>query len=248
MQLFSYGLIAFVSVLLSGMLLLVIKIPRNPLRLLLAFSGAFLFAMSLLHLIPELYEADSSHNIGIWILAGFLIQLLLEYVSEGIEHGHVHLHAHDHDHDAHGHAKVPFGIVFGLCLHSLLEGMPLGVQSSDTDIFPPFLTGIVLHNIPIAIAFMGLLLHIGHSKTKAFLLLGLFALMTPLGMLASHFIGTQMQGDLRPYFNIVTAVVVGIFLHISTTILFESTENHRFNLYKFVSILIGVAAAWLLTH
>lgn len=241
-----YGLIAFVSVLLSGAVLLFVKIPRNPMRLLLAFSGAFLFAISMLHLIPELYENGKS-NIGIWILAGFLIQLLLEYVSEGIEHGHVHMHDHGHHHGKEK-ARIPFGVVFGLCLHSLLEGMPLGIETADSKIFPPFLTGIVLHNIPIAIAFMGLLLHLGNSKTKAFLLLGLFALMAPLGMLASHFIGGQMQGDLQPYFNIVTGIVVGIFLHISTTILFESTENHRFNAMKFVSILVGVAVAWLITR
>ena len=245
-MLFTYGLIAFVSIMFSGAILLAIKIPRNPMRLLLAFSGAFLFAMSLLHLIPELYESGNA-NIGIWILAGFLIQLLLEYVSEGIEHGHVHIH--EHDHHKHNHAaKIPFGVVFGLCLHSLLEGMPLGIETGNSKVFPPFLTGIVLHNIPIAIAFMGLLLHLGHSKIKAFLLLGLFALMTPVGMLTSYFIGTQLQGDLQPYFNIVTGIVVGIFLHISTTILFESTENHRFNAMKFISILFGAAVAWLIIH
>jgi zinc and cadmium transporter len=247
MLLFTYGIIAFVSVMLSGMVLLVVKIPRNPLRLILAFSGAFLFAISLLHLIPELYQSGEA-NIGIWILAGFLVQLLLEYVSEGIEHGHVHLHAHEHEHDSHGHIRIPYGVVFGLCLHSLLEGMPLGIETDDPKIFPPFLTGIVLHNIPIAIAFTGLLLHMGHSKVKSFLLLGLFAVMTPLGMLASHFIGENLTGDLQPYFTAVTGVVVGIFLHISTTILFESTENHRFNAIKFVSILFGVAAAWLITR
>ncbi|HLG03588.1 MAG TPA: ZIP family metal transporter, partial [Bacteroidia bacterium] len=204
MLLVKYGLIAFISVLLSGMILLVVKIPRNPLRLLLAFSGAFLFAISLLHLIPELYGAgEENHNhplhsateTGIWILVGFLIQLLLEYISEGIEHGHVHLHAHEHEVNKHGHARIPLGVVSGLCLHSFLEGMPLGVETDDPKIFPPFLTGIVLHNIPIAIAFIGLLLHMGHSKPSAFLLLGLFAIMTPAGMLASNFIGDQLQGD-----------------------------------------------------
>lgn len=245
MELLKYGSIAFVSVILSGALLLVMTIPRNAMRLLLAFSGAFLFAISMLHLIPELYASHAA-NIGLWILVGFLIQLLLEYLSEGIEHGHIHMHGKDDAHLHHLGAKIPFGVVIGLCLHSFLEGMPLGIETSNPKIFPPFLTGIVLHNIPIAIAFMGLLLHLGHSKSKAFSLLGIFALMTPLGMLASHFIGMQLQGDLAPYFSAVTGVVVGIFLHISTTILFESTENHRFNALKFVTILLGVAAAWLL--
>jgi zinc and cadmium transporter len=246
MNLLNYGLIAFISVILSGAILLVIQIPKTPMRLLLAFSGAFLFAISMLHLIPELYASHAVNNIGMWILAGFLVQLLLEYLSQGIEHGHIHKHGKDDAHLDHHGARIPYGVVTGLCLHAFLEGMPLGIETSDPKIFPPFLTGIVLHNIPIAIAFMGLLLHLGHSKGKAFFLLGIFALMTPLGMVASHFIGTQLQGDLAPYFSAVTGVVVGIFLHISTTILFESTENHRFNALKFATILLGVVAAWLL--
>ena len=30
-------------------------------------------------------------------------------------------------------------------------------------------------------------------------------------------------------FNIILAIVVGMFLHISTTIIFETSENHKFN-------------------
>lgn len=97
MILFTYGLIAFVSVLLSGAVLLLVQIPRTPMRLLLAFSGSFLFAISMLHLIPELF-ATNTPNIGMWILVGFLIQLLLEYLSEGMEHGHLHTHGKDDEH------------------------------------------------------------------------------------------------------------------------------------------------------
>lgn len=239
-----YGLIAFISVFGSGLLLLLVKIPRNPMRILLSFSGAFLFAMSLLHLVPELYESAGA-KAGIWILAGFLIQLLLEYVSEGIEHGHVHHHGDDHHH--HHGGKIPAGIVIGLCLHSLLEGMPLGVQTESDVVFTPFLTGIVLHNVPVAVAFMGLLLHYGNSKLKAVIWLIVFAVMTPLGMMIANFAGSQLTGSLEPYFAVVTGIVVGIFLHISTTILFETSENHRFNAIKFVTILVGMLTAWLVT-
>jgi hypothetical protein len=38
---------------------------------------------------------------------------------------------------------------------------------------------------------------------------------------------------------------VGIFLHISTTILFESSENHRFNLIKFLVIILGAGLAFM---
>ncbi|MGL5888775.1 MAG: ZIP family metal transporter [Bacteroidia bacterium] len=257
------AIVILLSALVSGLLMLVFRIPRKPLRLLLAFSGAFLFALSLLHLIPELYEQGGSYT-GLWILAGFLIQVLLEYLTTGVEHGHDHTHshhghaAHDHSHDhahhdhthdhSHVHHIVPVGVLVGLCLHAFLEGMPLGTEVAGESLFPPFVLGIVLHNIPIAIAFAGLMLHIGLNKKRIVLNLLLFAIMTPAGMLTSYFIGMQLSGGLSPYFHAITAVVVGIFLHISTTILFESSENHRFNAIKFFIILLGAGAAWLITQ
>ena len=82
-------------------------------------------------------------------------------------------------------------------------------------------------------------------QTQANLLLWLivFALVTPLGTFTSYAIGQNMLLDLSIYFDKIMAVVIGIFLHISTTILFESSENHRFNLIKFVMILLGAGVA-----
>ena len=37
------------------------------------------------------------------------------------------------------------------------------------------------------------------------------------------------------------AIVIGIFMHISTTILFESEDDHRFPLGKLAAVMIGLA-------
>ena len=42
------------------------------------------------------------------------------------------------------------------------------------------------------------------------------------------------------YSSEITAVIIGVFLHISTIILFESSENHNFNLHKFLAIMTGI--------
>jgi zinc transporter ZupT len=235
------GILIFGTAVLSGIVVLLIQIPRTPLRLLLSFSGAFLFALSLLHLIPELY-ARTNETTGIWILVGFLVQLLMEYFTRGIEHGHDH---HDH---RHARKNGPIVIVLGLCTHAFLEGLPLGIPVVSMQTLSPFVSGIILHNIPISIAFAGMLLHLGLPKKRVIFHLILFAIMTPVGMLASNFIGAQLQGSLAPYFDAVMAIVVGIFLHISTTILFESTENHRFNAMKFGTIILGIVTAWIISH
>jgi len=42
-------------------------------------------------------------------------------------------------------------------------------------------------------------------------------------------------------------VVIGIFLHISTAILFESSEGHRYTPAKIFVLLLGVLAAFVLS-
>lgn len=229
-------LFLILSVILSGLSVLFINISSKYLKLILSFSGAFLFAISMLHLIPEIYSSGTP-NIGVFILIGFFAQILLEFFSEGIEHGHIHVHKHDHAHSA-----FPYAMMIGLSIHSFLEGMPLAGHTASHQ---SLLTGIILHNIPIAMALMTMLLQSNISRQKAVIWLIVFALITPLGSFTSYAIGANMIGNFSAYFDKIMAVVVGIFLHISTTILFESSENHRFNFIKFVVIVMGASLAFI---
>lgn len=256
-------LLLFLLVVLSGLSVFLLKSASpKKIKLLLSFSGSYLLAISLLHLIPEIYRSSTVESfIGIYILLGFFIQILLEYFSKGIEHGHIHLHkphTTEHSHSAsekggiHHHShhsemnlhSFPFAIVASLCIHSFLEGMPLATAVNNGDYFNALLIGIILHNIPISIVLMTLLLQ-AVSKKTALLWLVIFALMLPLGAAFNYFLEGKLMGELLNYNQIILALVVGIFLHISTTILFESSENHRFNLYKFISILIGAGLAFV---
>lgn len=232
----------FASVIISGLSVFLFKLNSKTLKLVLSFSGAFLFAISVLHLIPEIYETETQ-NIGVFILIGFFAQVLMEFFSEGIEHGHIHIHKHHHN-------AFPLSIMLALSVHSFIEGMPLANNMFTNDehhhIGDSLLTGIILHNTPIAIALMSMLLESGIKKSTAIIWLTVFALMTPLGTFTSYLLGSQLP-QLSLYFNRIMAVVVGIFLHISTTILFESSENHRFNLLKFITIILGAMIAFIIS-
>jgi hypothetical protein len=59
--------------------------------------------------------------------------------------------------------------------------------------------------------------------------------MAPMGMFISS------QTILAHYAPQLMALVVGIFMHISTTILFEASDVHRFNFRKLAAIVIGTA-------
>ena len=65
--------------------------------------------------------------------------------------------------------------------------------------------------------------------------------MTPLGTIISN--NVAMVSEYLIYIN---AIVIGIFLHISTTILFESGDGHKFNLNKILAIIVAVAIAYFI--
>lgn len=133
----------------------------------------------------------------------------------------------------------------GLCIHSFLEGMPLVQKFSDGSTQYSLLTGIILHHIPVAIALMSMLIASNISKGGAVFYLLLFAMMAPLGAAVSQAISNNTMQELSGYFGKMMAVVIGIFLHISTTILFESYEEHRFNYLKLLIILLGAGLAMI---
>ena len=64
--------------------------------------------------------------------------------------------------------------------------------------------------------------------------------MTPLGNISGEYLTIFIT-----YKNEITALIIGVFLHISTTILFESSKEHSFNLLKFLSVLLGIIVALL---
>ena len=206
------------------------KKSRN-IQLLLTFSGAYLLAVSVLHLLPELFAHNTSNHIGLYILGGFLLQILLEYFSQGIEHGHFHKSN-----------VIPFSVLISLCLHALLEGIPLGGGhlAHNHNAHNALLTGIVLHKMPVAIVLMTFFLQSNMAKPRAYFYLLLFALMAPLGVWAGSLFTT-----LANYHNEIMAMVIGIFLHISTTILFESSDGHKFSSQKILAIIVGAIIAIL---
>ena len=211
------------SVISGAIIVEVFSIKRSKnIQFLLTFSGTYLLAVSMLHLIPEIFTTNATNNIGLFILAGFLIQILLEYFSQGIEHGHFRKSN-----------TIPFSVLISLCIHAFLEGVPLGGHLHN-NAHNALLTGIVLHKLPVSIVLMSLFLQSSISKRKTYLLLLIFALMSPLGV----FMG-DLFTSLANYQNEIMAIVVGILLYISTTILFEMSDEHKFSIQKIVAIIVG---------
>jgi zinc transporter ZupT len=210
---------------------------RGFVKLFDAFTGAFLLTITCLHLLPELYgqpaaPPQTTRSLGPLILAGFFAQILLDSLSRGVEHGHIHSLP----------GRAPTGVMLGLCLHAFVEALALGdpTQHHDRTSRQMLLWSIVIHNYPVSIALFGMLLHSGMRRNRALAYLATFAAMAPLGLLLSA------HSVLAAYSRHLTALAVGIFMHIATSILFESSDLHRFNRNKTVAILLGTGLGLLL--
>ncbi len=199
---------------------------KSNLKLLLAFSGAFLLSITVFELIPHLYDGLNGKTIGLFIMLGILLQIFLEFFSKGAEHGHIHVHASNN--------LFPWLLFISLSIHAVLEGFPIHGNEN-------LLYGIIIHKLPIVMILTSFFFISSLSNFKTIVFLTLFALMTPLGSYLS-----ENVPFLTDYYTQISALVVGIFLHISTTILFESSEGHKFNFTKLIVILVAIGIAYFI--
>lgn len=218
-------LLPIIAVIVGFIIAYFIKASSNAIKLLLSFSGAFLLSITVFEFLPEVYK-HYNRWIGLLIMAGILLQIFLEFLSKGAEHGHLHYNKEQ--------SNFPITLFISLCIHSLLEGYPIEENHH-------LLIGVVIHKIPIAIIISSFLLTSKLSKVKIGSFLLLFAFMTPLGSFLQQHV--TVLASVEKY---IFALVIGIFLHVSTIILFESSKNHQFNFSKILVIILGVFAAYLL--
>jgi len=211
---------------LVGMVIAYYLAPRTPerVKLILSFSGAFLLGIIILHLMPQVFS-EMNFKAGLWIIAGLILQILLEYLSQGTEHGHTHLKKDN---------KTPIILILSLCIHAFIEGLPLAQE-------PKLVWGIFIHKIPIGMVLFFMVWGSKSNLSSRLLYLFLFTLMSPLGSLTLGYFDTLAAWQIP-----ITALVIGMLLHISTTILFESNQGHSFNLLKLLIILSAFGLSYLI--
>lgn len=191
---------------------------------LLILSAGFLITICLNEVFPEVYHSADS-NIGIWVIAGVLLQMFLENLTKGFEHGHFHHHSEQ--------GILPIALIVGMFIHAFIEGIPL---ANEAKVLSPYLQGIIFHNLPISFILGAFLFKNKKFSTNSWMIIALFALASPMGML----LGRYFNPNLLPYF---LAIVGGIFLHISSVIIFESNKNHNTDWQKIGLVILGVVLA-----
>lgn len=199
-------------------------------KLTLAFSGAFLLSITVFELLPSVYFENMIDNksdqriIGLMIMIGILFQVILEFFSKGAEHGHIDTKKN----------KLPWVLLISLSIHAFVEGFSIRLDQN-------ILYGIFIHKIPIAFIITTFLLSTKIKKYKILLFIFFFSIMTPLGTFISN-----NSDQLLKYSLIIDSLVAGVLLHVSTTILFETSQGHKFNLVKILLITGAIILAYFL--
>ncbi|MBR1851116.1 MAG: hypothetical protein IJ789_07060 [Bacteroidales bacterium] len=207
------------------------RLSDSAMRAITVFGGAFLLAVCSLDLLPELSTPGNAHFAllpYVAVLVGFLIQQILDSLSAHAEHGHTE------------EGFTLFGLLLGLSLHALIEGMPL--VDANGSVNHGLLWGIIIHNIPVAIILVGLMKARGYGFCPVLALLTLFGIMSPLGSLLNHYV-IQPSPEVQ---QAIVGLVVGVLLHVSSSILFDHKRNH----FSWLSVLlttVAFAAALLIT-
>mgnify|MGYP001071291965 CR=1 FL=1 len=242
------ALILFITAFLGGMAVFLIpKIKESYFKLALVFAGSYLFAITILHIIPELFLGSMPHSqVGLFLLVGFFFQFFLELFTSGIEHGHIHELPGKSNRK---HSTSGFVLIAGLAIHSIMEGSLLAHPTTIHEHHHAggLLFGIIFHKVPAAFALMSVLLASNTNRNLSLLLLFIFSIASPIGViLGDIFSKAQLISD---YWMVaIFAFVSGNFLKISTTILFESSPDHHFNLRRTIISIIGALVAVLVEY
>ncbi len=210
------------------------------------FSGAFLFALTVTHLLPELFamvfgehgyksSGVDLHLVGIFILLGYFLQSIIETLTKGVEHGH--LHTHDHDADV----SSPLLLTVSLFFHGLLDGAVL-IHSHGGEHGNALLAGILIHKLPVAFVLMYQLKKSLKSNMIAWVYFSFFAISSPIGL----YVGESFfeNGGLLYIISVYGfAMITGNFLNITTTIFVESNMGHKLFSKNRVALISGVLIA-----
>lgn len=238
----SYLILILAATIAGGLIPMTVKRihPSLPIYL-LAFTGAFLFGVTIMHLLPEVYH-QLGHQAGIYVVLGFFLQVFLQQLSHGMEHGHTHLPAAEGQH--HHHIAI-MPLLVGLSIHAFMEGIPLGFRYEDRSAMPSLVMGVAAHKLPEALTLITVMIHAHQRTAKLWRILITFSLMTPLAAVLASQLGDRFEG-ITHYLVYVIALVIGAFLHISTTIFYESgTKHHELSRKKVLAIAGGIVLAFL---
>ena len=196
-----------------GSLPLVIKNNHKVLHILLSLSAGIFIAIVFIHLIPELPDGFKGH----WLLIGFSSILFVEKVIRKEDKSHT---------------TSSITAFVGLSLHAFVAGLAIG--ASPATLFAAMSLPMIVHKTTEAISLSSLLNLSSLSKKLAIILLILFSLITPIGIIIGPYLSLLVGKSIALEF------AAGTFLYVATMDLMPEVFCDNKELYAFIFFLIGI--------
>lgn len=269
-----YCLAIFLAALAGGWVPIVVRLTHTRMQVALSFVAGVILGIGLLHLMPHAYLVLGNIETTVrWTLGGFLGMFFLERffhfhhheapdpespqdLNRHPDHDHAHC-GHDHHGHAHTHDSTSIGLswsgaLFGLALHSLIDGIALGAAiyveaDGDTRLglagIGTFLA-IVLHKPFDSLTIGTLMAAGGWSPAARHTVNVLYALIAPLGVFA-FFLGVKhLQATYPDVAGIALCIAAGAFICIATSDLLPEVQFHSHDRVKLsLALLAGIALA-----
>ncbi len=217
--------------LLGGVLPLLIRKTPRSLHLLLSLAAGFFLGAVMLHLLPHVAETAAENGHGsawTWVLVGLLAVLILDLGLFG----------------SHNHANVGWAMLLGLTAHAFTAGLGLAFLLEE-----PAIAGIALafslHKLGECFSLVSALRFSIEGRRLTFVVLLLFSLVTPLGLVLGYLLHGQVLVG-HGVEGAIAAISAGTFLYVAVgELLPEVFHETRDRLPKLAALLLGVLFAAL---
>ena len=282
MLLVGYAVVLVLMVLLGANTNKFVLLNHTRTQLIMSFVSGIMLGIAVFHLLPHALYAAQGHVsvdfVALWLMCGLVVMFLLQRVFHFHQHdfnerpqdctsipahGGANDHSRDHsdDHEAsHSPAELgSWGVLMGLALHSLLDGVALAA-SMQVDWLTTGHTGwtglagigvflaIFLHK-PLDAMTIGMFLQRQgvRSRTRVLVLIA-YGLMCPL---AAGLILFGLPADITTPAFIVAALAfsAGIFLCIALSDLLPEIHFHTHDRGKMtLMLLLGIILSFALKN
>ena len=227
-----FCLILFAASAAAGLLPVFQRHSRRFEAFTLSFGAGIMLGTCFLHMIPE-SAALVGMGVGVAVLTGYLTMLV--FAKFIMVHPCEEMDCHFH--------HLGFSAYVGIALHSLIDGLAVGASLSSLRLSTIVFLAILVHKVPESYS-LGSLLRLGNrTRGRLAAMIALFAFMTPLGAVLTHFLIANMPDKAL---GAAIGFSAGTFLFVATSDLMPQLKLHdRKERMQLVYLLGGAGLAFL---
>jgi zinc and cadmium transporter len=209
---FAYSALILAASVAGGLVPLKWHGSRDRLPFLLSLSAGLMVGAIFFHMLPEAIEL-MGRGASVGLLAGFLFLYVLERFMQ----------IHACEGDACGVHELGMLAFIGMSIHTLTDGLALGAGMHGVTLGFSVFLAILAHKVPSAFSLSSILAHAGYGVKKIIIMLVVFALLVPAGVVVYALLERVLPG--APLEGFFVAFACGSFIHIALSDLIP--EMHR---------------------